>query len=84
MYIKPEVTAMGSIEIDQQKKKVLIEKIKVFYSKEMEEEIGEFKAKKLMDFFMNELAVQIYNIAVEDAKEYMSQRIEDLLSIQKY
>ncbi|HOG35338.1 MAG TPA: DUF2164 domain-containing protein [Petrotogaceae bacterium] len=75
---------MGSIEIDQQKKKVLIEKIKVFYSKEMEEEIGEFKAKKLMDFFMNELAVQIYNMAVEDAKEYMSQRIEDLLSIQKY
>ena len=84
MYIKPEVTVLASIEIDQQKKKILIEKIKVFYSKEMEEEIGEFKAKKLMDFFMNELAVQIYNMAVEDAKEYMSQRIEDLLSIQKY
>ena len=84
MYIKPEVTVLASIEIDQQKKKILIEKIKVFYSNEMEEEIGEFKAKKLMDFFMNELAVQIYNMAVEDAKEYMSQRIEDLLSIQKY
>ncbi len=50
----------------------------------MEEEIGEFKAKKLMDFFMNELAVQIYNMAIEDAKDYMTQRIEDLLSIQKY
>ena len=84
MYIKPEVTVLASIEIDQQKKKILIEKIKVFYSKEMEEEIGEFKAKKLMDFFMNELAVQIYNMAIEDAKDYMTQRIEDLLSIQKY
>ena len=84
MYIKPEVTVLASIEIDQQKKKILIEKIKVFYSNEMEEEIGEFKSKKLLDFFMQELSVQIYNMAVEDAKEYMSQRIEDLLSIQKY
>ena len=84
MYIKPEVTVLASIEIDQQKKKILIEKIKVFYSNEMEEEIGEFKAKKLLDFFMQELSVQIYNMAIEDAKEYMSQRIEDLLSIQKY
>jgi uncharacterized protein (DUF2164 family) len=72
------------IEIDKNKKKVMIESIKEYFYNERDEEIGDLAAHMILDFFLEKLAPEIYNKAIYDAYEYSLERIEDVLSIQKY
>jgi len=72
------------IVIDKQKKKVMIDSIKEYFYNEREEELGDLAAGMILDFFLEELAPEIYNKGVYDAYEYSLERIEDVLSIQKY
>ena len=72
------------IVIDKQKKKAMIDSIKEYFYNEREEELGDLAAGMILDFFLEELAPEIYNKGVYDAYEYSLERIEDVLSIQKY
>ncbi|MCS4525142.1 DUF2164 domain-containing protein [Clostridium botulinum] len=72
------------IVVDKQKKKVMIDSIKEYFYNEREEELGDLAAGMILDFFLEELAPEIYNKGVYDAYEYSLERIEDVLSIQKY
>ncbi|EJP6471646.1 DUF2164 domain-containing protein [Clostridium botulinum] len=72
------------IEIDKNKKNVMIESIKEYFYNERDEEIGDLAADMILDFFLEKLAPEIYNKGVYDAYEYSLERIEDVLSIQKY
>ncbi|ACA45720.1 DUF2164 domain-containing protein [Clostridium botulinum] len=72
------------IKVDKQKKKVMIDSIKEYFYNEREEELGDLAAGMILDFFLEELATEIYNKGVYDAYEYSLERIEDVLSIQKY
>nr|WP_277717579.1 DUF2164 domain-containing protein [Priestia flexa]WEZ10301.1 DUF2164 domain-containing protein [Priestia flexa] len=67
----------------KRKKKVLIEEIQTYFLNERDEEIGELAAGLLLDFFIDKIAVEFYNLGVEDSYRYMSDRLEDLFAIQK-
>lgn len=71
------------IVIDNEKKKVLIEEIQIYFLKEREEEIGELAATFLLDFFCEKIGPEFYNQGVFDAYRYMQNATEDLLGIQK-
>ncbi|AQX54969.1 hypothetical protein A2U94_16200 [Bacillus sp. VT 712] len=72
-----------SLTISKEKKKVLIEEIQTYFLNERDEEIGELAAGLLLDFFIDKIAVEFYNLGVEDSYRYMSDRLEDLFAIQK-
>lgn len=74
----------NTIEVDKQKKKVMIDSIKEYFYNERNEELGDLAADMILDFFLEKLAPEIYNKGVYDAYEYSLERIEDVLSIQKY
>ncbi|EJO5347860.1 DUF2164 domain-containing protein [Clostridium botulinum] len=74
----------NTIQIDKQKKKVMIDYIKEYFYNERDEELGNLDAGMILDFFLEKLAPDIYNKGVYDAYEYSLERIEDVLSIQKY
>lgn len=65
------------IKVDKQKKKVMIDSIKEYFYNEREEELGDLAAGMILDFFLEELAPEIYNKGVYDAYEYSLERIED-------
>jgi uncharacterized protein (DUF2164 family) len=44
----------------------------------MDEDIGDLKAKLLLDFFLNEIGPSVYNGAVHDAQAIMQERVVDL------
>lgn len=44
----------------------------------MDEEIGDLKAKLLLDFCVRELGPSIYSQAIADAQAYMQDKITDL------
>lgn len=74
----------NKIKLSKEKKEDMISAIKNYFSEEREEEIGDLAADLILDFIIDKLAPEFYNQGVYDSYKYMSDRIEDVLSIQKY
>lgn len=67
-----------AIKLSAETEKTMISSIKGYFSKNMEEEIGDMKAGFLLDFFLKELAPTVYNKAVSDAKFSLQNSLNDL------
>ena len=67
-----------AIELSKENEKKLIASIKRYFAEEMEDEIGELKAKLLLDYFVKEIGPSIYNQAINDAQVYMQDRVTEL------
>jgi uncharacterized protein (DUF2164 family) len=52
--------------------------IKRYFTEEMGEEVGDLKAKLILDFCLRELAPSIYNQAVSDVQALLVNKIADL------
>lgn len=72
------------IELSKEKREKMISDIKNYFLNERDEDIGDLAARLILDFFMEKLALEVYNQGVYDSYKYMSDKIEDLLGIQKY
>lgn len=69
--------------LPREKKEGMVLKIKDFFLNEREEEVGDLGASLILDFFISDLAEEFYNLGVSDSHNYMNDRVEDLLSLQK-
>ena len=56
----------------------LLESIKRFWSEELDEEIGDLRAALVLDYFLREPGPVVYNLAVEDARGWIQDRLADL------
>lgn len=74
----------NNIKLSKEKEMDMINSIKIFFLKERDEDLGDLSASLILDFITRELASEFYNQGVEDSYSYMSERIQDLLEIQKY
>jgi len=72
------------IKLTKEKKNDMVTKIKNYFLEEREEDLGDLASGLILNFIIEELAEEFYNQGVYDSYEYMNDRIEDLLSIQKY
>lgn len=72
------------IKLTKEKKDDMISAIKTYFFNEREEELGDLAATMMLNFILEEIAPEIYNQGVYDSYKYMNDRIEDLLSIQRY
>ena len=72
------------IKLNKEKSEHMISTIKKYFLEEREEELGDLAAGLILDFIIEELAPEFYNQGVYDSYNYMNDRIEDLLSIQKF
>lgn len=74
---------MAPIELAKEARLDLLDKIKGFFSNELEQEISDFKASIFLEFVLESIGPQIYNQAISDAYALMSERIEDLYGLEK-
>lgn len=70
--------------LSKEQKERMISEIKYFFKKERDEDLGDLAAMLILDFFTEKLAKEFYNEGVHDSYKYMSDKIEDIMSIQKY
>ncbi len=70
------------IKLSKEKKEEMIARIQNYFQNEREEEIGNLAATMVLNFIVEELAPEFYNMGVQDAYRYMAERCEDMLSIQ--
>ncbi|MEY8507881.1 DUF2164 family protein [Lachnospiraceae bacterium 42-17] len=71
---------LHQIKLSEAQKKKLNEEIKAFYLDERGEEIGIIEQMQLLDLFEQKLAPVIYNKALDDAKRWYSQMMDNLES----
>ena len=56
----------------------LLTSIKRFFAEELEEDIGDLKAQRVLEFCTREIAPSVYNQAIADAQTYFSDKVADL------
>ena len=71
------------IKLSKEKRIEMISSIKNYFENERDEQLGDLASGMILDFFIEELAVEFYNQGVWDSHVYMNDRVEDLLGIQK-
>lgn len=52
--------------------------VKRYAAESLDEEVGDLKARLLVEFFLKELAPTVYNQAIADAQAYFQARTADL------
>lgn len=66
------------IKISDERRKDLCTALQQLFRDELERELSEFQAQRLIDFFMSELGPPVYNQAVQDAREHIQVKLDDL------
>jgi uncharacterized protein (DUF2164 family) len=72
-----------TIKLAKDERDEMLASIKTYFSTERDEELGDLGSGFILDFIIEKLAPEFYNQGVHDAYKYMSERIEDVLSIQR-
>jgi uncharacterized protein (DUF2164 family) len=67
-----------AVMLADETEKRLVASIKRFFEEEMDEEVGDLKALRVLDFCLREIAPSVYNQAIADAQGYMTDRVADL------
>ena len=69
------------IKLSKEKRADMISSIKTYFLNQRDEELGDLASGFILDFIIEELAPEFYNQGVSDSHKFMSERVEDLLSI---
>lgn len=72
-----------NFKLTKEQKEYMTSEIKTYFSNEREEELGDLAANLMLNFIVEKLAPEFYNMGVFDSYKYMNERTEDLLGIQK-
>lgn len=67
-----------TIKLDEARKEQLIAQLRGFYLEQFDEELSGFRAEQVLDFALATLGPQVYNQAVQDARKFMQERLDDL------
>ena len=74
---------MAVIELSKERKQILIDSIKKFFTEERDEEISDFKAELYLDFILDNAGVYIYEQAIADAHDFMLEKTDELFTLEK-
>ena len=66
------------IEFTKQEKELLVQKLKHYFTNELDQDIGQFDAEFLLDFFGKELGVYYYNRGLTDAQDIFKSRVDSI------
>lgn len=72
---------MSDIEFTLDEKKILVQRIQDYFHNELSEEIGQFDAEFLLDFFSKEIGGYHYNKGLKDARTLIEENAQNLSQI---
>jgi len=70
---------MSNITFTAKEKSILVHKIQNYFANELSEEIGQFDAEFLLDFFNKEIGGYHYNKGLQDARTLIEENSQNLL-----
>jgi len=66
------------IQFNNEEKALLVPKIKMYLKEELGQDIGNFDAEFLLDFFSEEIGVFFYNRGIRDSLDMLDSRIDEV------
>jgi len=67
-----------TVTLDAQTEEYLLSSIRRFFADELDDDIGDLKARSVLDFFIREVGPSVYNQAIADAQATISVAVVDL------
>lgn len=67
-----------TIKLEKETEEYLLSSIRRFFAEEMDEDIGDLKAMRVLDFCVREVAPSVYNQAIADAQAFLQEKLSDL------
>ncbi len=72
----------SKIKLDKEEKEHIVSQIIEYFEKEKNEEIGNLAATLYLDFITENIAPYFYNQGVKDSIAFMSDKIDDMYSLE--
>ncbi len=69
---------MQNITFSKEEKNTIIQMIRHYFEEELDQEIGQFDAEFLLDFFSEKIGVYFYNQGLQDAQVVVKSRLESI------
>ena len=69
---------MSTIKFSNEEKQQLVTKIQRYFNRELDQDIGQFDAEFLLDFFSNEVGNYYYNRGLSDAQLIIASKLENV------
>jgi uncharacterized protein (DUF2164 family) len=66
------------IRLTDERRERTLRSIRKFYAEVLEQDLSEFSAGRILDFFVKELGAPLYNQAIQDARKFLQEKLEDL------
>ena len=67
-----------NINLSEDRKNELIRSLTAHFQTEFDEELSRFRAEQILDFFIKALGPSVYNQAIQDARAFITEKLEDL------
>ena len=72
------VYIMASIEFSAEHKTLLVSQIQKYFERELDQDIGDFDAEFLLDFFTEKVGGFYYNEGLNDAKALLDDKLDTI------
>lgn len=69
---------MSEIKINKEDKERIVKKIQLYFNDELNQDIGQFDAEFLLQFFSEEMGGYFYNQGLADALTVIESKVEDI------
>ncbi len=69
---------MADIEFTRAEKEILARRIQLYFDQELGQELGQFDAEFLLDFFAEEIGPYFYNRGLYDARQVIDEQVETI------
>ena len=66
------------IRLSDERTEEILRRLTGLYAEEFDEELSRFRAERILAFFQKSLGASVYNQAIQDARGFMMERLEDL------
>ena len=69
---------MPEIKFSNEEKAVLVQKLKRYFSSEMDQDVGQFECEFFLDFISKEIGSYYYNKGLSDAQVLIAAKVDDI------
>ena len=66
------------IRLTDERRERMLRSIKKYFAEALDQELGDLAAERLLEFFVKELGAPVYNQAIQDARKFLLEKLDDL------
>jgi uncharacterized protein (DUF2164 family) len=66
------------IRLSESRKESILRSLRSFYAEEFDEELSAYRAERILAFFEKSIGPPVYNQAIQDARGFVMEKLEDL------